>query len=163
MKTMFVTGVVLLAMLLTVSSTLLAHHGSAAYDNNKLVVLKQGVVTKVNWANPHILILFDVKDDRGNVAHWVVEGGSPSAVSMQGWTNTTVQAGDTITAYLYQLRNGRPVGRLGKLVLANGRTLGDGKLTGDNPVDCSQESVNGGNEAAACRPDGRKTNNTEFK
>jgi Family of unknown function (DUF6152) len=161
MKAKRATFFTLVVGLLAICSPLFAHHGSVAYDNTKLVTLKQATVTKVNWANPHVLVLFDAKDDKGNLVHWVVEAGSPSAVSTQGWTNTTIQPGDVITAYLYQVRTGRPVGRLGQIVLADGKTFGTKELVGDHPVNCDQETINGGNEAAACRPDGRKTNNKE--
>jgi len=123
--------------------------------------LKDAVVTKVNWANPHVLVLFDVTDNSGNIAHWVVEAGSPSAIGGQGWNNTTIQPGDKLTAYLFQVKSGKTVGRMGRLVLANGKSFGTVELGGDRPVDCSAESINGGNEAAACRPDGRKTSNKE--
>lgn len=151
----------LIVAFLAVGSAAFAHHGSVAYDNNKLVELKQATVTKINWANPHILLLFDVKDDSGNVVHWVAEGGGPSAVSGSGWTKDAIQAGDTIDVYLYRVKNGNPAGRIGKVVLANGKVLGSGDLAGDRPATCDQDFGNGGNESAACRPDGRKTNNKE--
>jgi hypothetical protein len=159
MKAKFFTSFSLVAGLLAVGSPLLAHHGNVAYDNKKIIVVKDAVVTKLSWANPHILIQFDGKDDSGNVQHWVVESGSPSLNTAQGWTNTTVQPGDTITVYLYQVKTGRPVGRLSKLVIADGKTFGNGGELQDRVANCSDESINGGNEAAACRPDGKKTAN----
>jgi hypothetical protein len=161
MKTKFAASFALFVCLLAAGAPLFAHHGSVAYDNTKVVTLKDGVVTKVNWANPHVLVLFDVKADDGTMQHWVVEAGSPSAVGGEGWTNTTIQPGDKVTAYLYQVKTGRTVGRMGKLVLASGKSFGNLDLTGDRPVDCNAESINGGNEAAACRPDGKKTSNKE--
>lgn len=161
MQTKLAAIPVLAVVVLAVAIPGFAHHGSVAYDNTKVVTLKDGVVTKVNWANPHVLVLFDVKDESGNVQHWVVEAGSPSAVTGEGWTNTTIQPGDKVSAYLYQVKSGKTVGRMGKLVLADGKSFGNLDLTGDRPVNCNAESVNGGNEAAACRPDGRKTSNLE--
>lgn len=161
MKIKLFTSLSLVALAFAMSIPAFAHHGSVAYDNSKVVTLKDGVVTKVNWANPHVLVLFDVKDDKGTVQHWVVEAGSPSAVSGEGWTNTTIQPGDKLTAYLFQVRSGKTVGRMGKLVLASGKSFGTIELTGDRPVNCNADSVNGGNEADACRPDGRKTSNLE--
>jgi hypothetical protein len=146
--------------LLATSSPMFAHHGSAAYDNAKVVVLKNATVTKVNWGNPHILVMLDAKDDKGNLVHWVVEGGQPSAVNTSGWTKNAVQAGDVVTVYLYQARNGTPVGRTGKFVLADGKELGDGKLF-DIPSECDKDFGAGGSSSAACRPDGRKTSNKE--
>jgi hypothetical protein len=145
----------------TISAPLFAHHGNVAYDNSKVIVVKNATVTKVNWANPHVLVMFDAKDDSGTVQHWVVEAGSPSAVSGDGWTNTTIEPGDKLTAYVHQVKSGKSVGRLGKLVLANGKTVGNdgGGGLGERIANCNDESINGGNEAAACRPDGRITAN----
>jgi len=162
MKTKLAASFALIVGLLAICGLAFAHHGSAAYDNGKVVVLKNGIVTKVNWGNPHTLVLFDVKDDKGNVVHWVVEGGAASAVSTSGWTKNAIQPGDVITVYLYQVRNGSPIGRTGKVVLADGTVLGsDGELGGDRVSQCEKDFGPGGNESAACRPDGRKTSNKE--
>jgi hypothetical protein len=118
-------------------------------------------VTKVNWGNPHTLVLFDVTDDKGNVKHWVVEGGAASAVSTSGWTKNAIQPGDKITVYLYQVKNGAPIGRTGKVVLADGTVFGSGELEGDRASQCDKEFGPGGDESAACRPEGRKTTNKE--
>ena len=156
-------SIALIGGLLAASAPIYAHHGNVAYDDSKVVTIKNAVVTKVNWANPHVLVLFDVKDDNGQPVHWVAEAGSPSAVSPQGWTNTTLQPGDMITAYLYQVKSGKPVGRMGKIVKADGKELTSfGGLVGEGrPADCNKDYVSGGNQAAACRPDGRKTSNGE--
>ena len=161
MKTKLITVFASLAGLLAVCSPMSAHHGSASYDDSKAVVLKNVTVTKVNWGNPHTLLLFDAKDDQGNVKHWVAEANAGSAISASGWTRTAIQPGDTVTVVLYAARNGQPIGRVGKVVLANGKEFGDGSLIGDRPSVCDQDFGNGGNESAACRPDGRKTNNKE--
>jgi hypothetical protein len=161
MKAKLITVFASLAGLLAVCSPVFAHHGSASYDDSKAVVLKNVTVTKVNWGNPHTLLLFDAKDDQGNVKHWVAEANAGSAISASGWTRTAIQPGDTVTVVLYAARNGQPIGRVGKVVLANGKEFGDGSLIGDRPSVCDQDFGNGGNESAACRPDGRKTNNKE--
>ena len=151
---------VLVAGLLAVCIPMSAHHGSASYNTN-LVVLKDATVTKVNWGNPHTLVVFDAKDDTGSVRHWVLEGGAASAVSASGWTKNAVKPGDIITVYLYAAKNGAPVGRTGKVVLADGTVFGDGTLSGDRPSQCDKDFGPGGDEAAACRPGGRKTTNKE--
>jgi uncharacterized protein DUF6152 len=107
----------------------LAHHGAAAYSN-KMLVLKDATVTKFVWANPHTILLFDVKDENGTVAHWAGEAGSPSAVGLLGWTKNSVQAGDVITVYIFPAKSGSPVGRLNRIVFADGRVLKDSQLGG---------------------------------
>lgn len=116
------------ATILLLSVPLFAHHGNAAYETSKAVVLKGATVTKFVWGNPHTFLMFDVKDDKGNVVHWAGEAGSPSSLSLLGWTKDSVQAGDTITVYIYQSKTGRPVGRLNHIVLADGTTLKDSAL-----------------------------------
>jgi hypothetical protein len=104
---------------------LFAHHGNSAYNNEKTVTVKDGTVTEFVWANPHSLILFDAKDANGKPAHWVVEGGSPSALSNLGWTRSSLQPGEVITVELYQSKLGTPVGRLNRVLLSDGKELRD--------------------------------------
>jgi hypothetical protein len=113
---------------LTVGVPVFAHHGSTAYDTSKVVVLKGAMVTKFLWANPHAIISFDVKDDKGNVQHWAAEAGTPQTIALSGWTKTSVQPGDVISVYLFQTKTGNPVGRLNKIVLADGTELRDSAL-----------------------------------
>jgi hypothetical protein len=120
----------LLVGIFTACGPLFAHHGAAAYANN-LQVMKEATVTKFVWANPHCIVLFDVKDDKGVVSHWAAEAGSPSAITLLGWTRNALQLGDVITVYLYPAKSGNTVGRLNKIVLADGKTLKDSQLGGD--------------------------------
>jgi uncharacterized protein DUF6152 len=115
----------LLCGLLMPSALVFAHHGSASYKTDKVVVLKQATVTKFSWANPHAMLMFDVKDDKGNVSHWAGEAGSPSAVRPLGWNKNSLQPGDVITVHLYPSKFESYVGRLDKIVLADGTTLVD--------------------------------------
>ena len=104
---------------------LFAHHGSASYKIDKVVVLKQATVTKYLWVNPHTMVLFDVKDDEGNVSHWTGEADSPAAVHLLGWNKNSLQPGDRITVQLFPSKFESNVGRVEKIVLANGATLLD--------------------------------------
>jgi len=117
----------LLVAALTVCVPLFAHHGAAAYAD-KIVVLKDATVTKFVWANPHSIVMFDVKEDSGNVTHWAGEAGSPSAISLLGWNRNSLKPGDVITVYIFPAKSGNPVGRLNKVVLADGSSLRDSQL-----------------------------------
>ena len=108
---------------------LFAHHGSASYKTDQVVVLKQAIVTKYLWVNPHTMLLFDVKDDEGNVSHWTGEAGSPSAVRLLGWTRNSFQPGDVVTVQLYPSKFESNVGRLDMIVFADGATLKDSPRT----------------------------------
>jgi Family of unknown function (DUF6152) len=114
-----------LCVLPTICGPLLAHHGSASYTTDKVVVMKQATVTKFVWTNPHTMLLFDVKDEQGNVAHWAGEAGSPSAIRLFGWNKNSLQPGDVITVHLYPSKYESHVGRLDRIVLADGTTLKD--------------------------------------
>src|SRR3984893_7479031 len=128
MKLRLVTSLAVLVGFLMVSIPLFAHHGNVAYDTSKAVRFKEATVTKFVWANPHCVVMFDVKDDKGDVQHWAGEAGSPSALGLIGWSSKSVQPGDMIAVYIYQAKSGRPVGRLNKIVLADGTTLKDSAL-----------------------------------
>ena len=107
---------------------LFAHHGSTAYDTSKPVVFKGVTVTKFLWANPHAIITFDAKDDQGVVQHWAAEAGTPGTLTLSGWSSSSVKPGDVITVYVYQAKSRKPVGRLNKIVLADGSELKDSAL-----------------------------------
>jgi hypothetical protein len=115
----------LIVFLTTVCGPVFAHHGSASYKTDKVIVLKNVTVTKFVWANPHAMLMFDVKDSKGDVSHWAGEAGSPSAVRLLGWNKYSVQAGDVITVHLYPSKFESNVGRLDRIVLADGTTLKD--------------------------------------
>jgi hypothetical protein len=119
-----------LIVLVIVCSPVLAHHGNAAYAD-KMIELKQATVTKFLWSNPHSLIYFDAKDDKGNLVHWVTETGSPSALILIGWEKTSVQTGDVVTIYAYPSKSGSPASRLNRIVLPDGTTLHDTQLGGE--------------------------------
>ena len=120
----------LAAGLLSVCGPALAHHGTAAYED-KMLEFKQATVTKFLWSNPHSLVYFDVKNDKGKVEHWVGETGSPSAMAPMGWSKNAVQPGDVIAVYIWPSKTGNPAGRLHHIVLADGTVLNDTVLGGD--------------------------------
>jgi len=107
--------------LLTVPIALLAHHGTAVYDTVKPVTIK-GTVTNWTWSNPHCLLEFDVKDDSGNVVHWITETSNPTDMSLKGWTKQTFKPGDEVTVTMIAAKNGRPIGRIQQVML-NGQAL----------------------------------------
>ena len=123
---------VLLALvggILAVCSSALAHHGSAAYSNS-VISMKDVTVTRFTWNNPHCIVMFDAKDDKGSVVHWAAEIGSPPAVTVLGWTKNSLQPGDVVTVYLWPAKSGRPVGRLNRVVFPDGKVLRDSQLGG---------------------------------
>jgi hypothetical protein len=98
--------------LLAVSVPLFAHHGNAAYDATKSVTVK-GTVTGYIWANPHVFVKLDAKDDSGNTVHWIVEGQNPVSMTQIGWTKDTFKTGDEVEFDAMPAKNGNPVAFLG--------------------------------------------------
>jgi hypothetical protein len=135
-----VFGVLLaIAVLLMTAAPLVAHHGAASFDTEKEITLK-GTVTEWIWANPHCFLKFDAKDDTGTVRNWAVETANPTDMTVRGWRRTSFKAGDQVTVTLQPVKNGAPVGRVRKVVLANGETLGtSGPAPGAAPAPPPQQ------------------------
>jgi hypothetical protein len=108
---------------LLVSVPLFAHHGSASYATDKQVVLK-GTVTRWLYASPHLLLMLDVKDENGEVTHWVLESQSPTVMYPTGYRKDSFKPGDEVTVTASQARNGKPIGRIIEATTADGTKLG---------------------------------------
>jgi len=108
--------------LLPVSVPLFAHHGTAVYDTSKTVTVK-GTVTEYVWANPHVYVKVDVKDDSGNTMHWALEAQNPISETEVGWTKNTFKPGDEVEVEVKPAKNGRPVGSIGYTtrIIINGK------------------------------------------
>lgn len=120
--------------LLALCGPLFAHHGNSSLNTDKLIVLKNATVAKLIWANPHCIVAFDAMDEKGDVVRWAAEVGSPSAMNQMGWNRNSLKPGDVVTVYVFQAKTGNPVGRINKIVLADGSTLRDSTLGSDKGV-----------------------------
>jgi Family of unknown function (DUF6152) len=132
MNTKMIMLAAVIAGLLVASSVAVAHHGAAAYDMSKPVVLKDAVITQFVWINPHPLIKADYTDEKGNVQHWTMEMGSTPASQLIGWNRTTLKPNDVVTLYLWRAKSGAPVGRFNKVVLADGTVMRDTQTGADD-------------------------------
>jgi hypothetical protein len=107
---------ILAALTLTASASLIAHHAfGGEFDPSKPVVLK-GPITKVEWVNPHAWIHLEVTKSDGTKEEWMVEGGSPNSLLRRGVTRDSLVVGTVIVVDGYQARDHT-------LLRANGRNV----------------------------------------
>jgi len=103
---------------------LTAHHSfGAEYDGNKPVTVT-GVITRIEWTNPHSFIHLDVKDEKGTVADWKFEGYPPNVLYRTGWTkDSSIKIGDTVTISGWRARDGTNWAHSREVTLASGKKL----------------------------------------
>jgi Family of unknown function (DUF6152) len=132
MKTQVLAGLVAVAVV-TSAVPVLAHHSFAAeFDATKPVNLT-GVVTKVEWMNPHTYFYVDVKDAQtGKVANWACEMGSPNGLTRQGWTRNTLKVGMVVSFEGTRSKDGTNKANA-RNVLVDGKKLGAASSEGVNP------------------------------
>jgi hypothetical protein len=84
-----------------------AHHSfSAEFDANQPVQIK-GIVTKIEWSNPHVWFYVNVKDEAsGDVVNWGAEMGPPHQLQRSGWRRDTLKIGEEVSVDGYLAKNG---------------------------------------------------------
>lgn len=105
MKTKLLAVAALSAGLSMVPSPCFPHHGSSAYDFTKLVTSK-ATVTSLEWSNPHCILHFEIKDDKGAVTPWSLEMYNPLWMARAGWNKETLKPGDEILVTFHPAKNG---------------------------------------------------------
>jgi len=111
-----------------------AHHAfSAEYDSKKQVTLK-GIVTKVEWMNPHVYFYMDVTDDSGNISNWAMEMGPPNGLERSGWTRNTMKVGDEVIVDGTLAKDGAKQANARSVTMAStGKKLGAASSERANP------------------------------
>jgi uncharacterized protein DUF6152 len=111
------------------------HHAFAAeFDISKPVKL-EGVVTQMEWINPHAWIHLDVKGPDGKVTSWMVEGGSPNILLRRGFTKKSLEKGTAVIVEGYQAKNGESMANGANITFKDGKRL---FLGGSSPEELPQ-------------------------
>jgi hypothetical protein len=113
------------AALVAIALPVAAHHGfQAEYDGSKIIYIT-GTLTKVDWANPHIYVYVDAKDDQGKVTSWMFEGSATTLVERNGTHRSDLVSniGKTVTIRATPGRNVATRGAAETVKVADGREL----------------------------------------
>jgi hypothetical protein len=135
-RKLFIVG----AGLLLTAGVALAHHAYAAeFDLTKPVKLT-GVVTRVEWTNPHIWIYIDVKDETGKVTNWGFSASPPGMLQRRGITRKSLNIGDTLTISGHRAKDGSNNASGNVVILADGRDALIGQEQAVNPTEAPPPS-----------------------
>jgi hypothetical protein len=112
------------AGLLVAAGPLLAHHGSAAYESTTVTL--SGTVTEFRFVNPHVVVIWEVKDEAGNIQTWSGERGGPNSMARRaGWNPNTLKPGDQVTITGRPARNGTNTMVISEIIL-DGQDITEG-------------------------------------
>ena len=115
--------VLLISSWFLVTVSMLAHHSFAAeYDSTKPVKVT-GVVTRVEWTNPHIWFFVDVKDEDGKVTNWGFSGGPPGVLMRRGITKDALKLGSVVKVDGFRAKDGSNNANGGKVTFEDGRQV----------------------------------------
>ena len=106
-RMLIIAALVVMVSLTLLNLPVLAHHGTALWSNNEVTL--KGTVVQYVWRNPHVLIEWSVKDDKGNVVQWTGELASPESLMADGgMTKDTLKPGDEVIMYVRPAKSGAP-------------------------------------------------------
>ena len=123
--------VLAIAGLIFAAAPAFAHHGTSEYDSSKSVSI-HGTVVELEYVNPHALIVFNVKDENGQVSEWHAELQSPNLLSRRGWSRSTLKPGDEVIITGHPVKNGAHAMAAQKVVFADGRETPNMGLPSDS-------------------------------
>jgi hypothetical protein len=112
-----------------------AHHAfTAEFDANQPVTMR-GLVTKIEWINPHSWLYVDVKGSDGQVVNWKFELGAPNALFRRGWRKDSIPLGIEVEVTGFRGKSGRPIANGRTIKFADGRELFAGSSGTGAPLD----------------------------
>lgn len=126
-------GALFALVLLVTCVPVFAHHSFAAeFDVHQPITLK-GVITRVDWLNPHIYLYVDVKDANGKTINWSVESAPPNTLYRLGWRKDTLKPGDPVTIDAFKAKDGSSTANARQVLLPDGRKVFAGSADDGGP------------------------------
>ncbi len=112
-----------------------AHHSAAGYDRNPDNLVKlEGVVVEFRWRNPHVVLVWDVTDDSGEVVRWRGELASPTSMTGRaGMSRNSLKPGDRVEVYAFPAVRGTPQS-IPIRIISDGRMLLEDNVRGGGTV-----------------------------
>jgi len=129
MKLMVTVAISMLGLVAYVLPMFGHHSVEAEFDTSKMVTI-QGLVTKIEWMNPHARFWVDVKNSDGTVSDWEMELPPPNALKLRGVRMDFVKQGDQVTVSLWRAKNGSRLAHTLEVTLPDGRVLNFPQLLG---------------------------------
>jgi hypothetical protein len=100
-----------------------AHHAFSAEFDEKRTVSFSGVITKIDWINPHAYFYLDSKDSAGRPVSWTIESFPPAALRRAGLTREMLKIGSMVSVQAYAAKDGTKTGWAHKIQFADGRVI----------------------------------------
>ena len=121
------------ALAVLVAAPAVAHHSFSAEVDADEPVEQTGLVTKIEWLNPHVWFFIDVTEADGTVTNWGWEMGSPNGLMRRGWTRNSMRIGDIVSVEGSAARDGSARANARTVLLtASGRRLFAGSSQGQD-------------------------------
>jgi hypothetical protein len=131
----------LAALLLIAAIPVLAHHSfQAEFDTSKPVTLK-GVVTKLEWMNPHAWFYIDVTTADGKLEHWQCETGAPIELLRRGWRKNDLKIGDQVTVEAFRAKDSTNTVSARVVTFSDGRKVFSGSASDNGPTKQDQPTT----------------------
>ena len=99
----------------------IAHHSFSATFTDEIISV-EGVVDRMSFSNPHVIVFFNVTDENGQQREWMSEGDAATLMRRQGWDANTLEQGDYIKVTGNSTRNGSPMVSMGSINFVDPRT-----------------------------------------
>ena len=133
-KTGFLSAAAIALGLMVATAPAFAHHAFAAEYDAKQPVTLTGIVTKLEWTNPHAHFYISVRDEGGATTIWNFELGSPNGLMRRGWSRDSLKPGDMITVVGYPAKDGSKLASARSVSLADGRKIFAGSPDDGGPT-----------------------------
>jgi len=128
------------SMVLLVPVLALAHQSyTAEFDTTNPIKLS-GVLTRVEWANPHIWLYLDVKDEKGNVTNWGFSASPPGMLQRRGITKNSLKLGDVLTITGHRAKDGSNNASGNVVTFPDGRDARIGQDQALNPTEAAPDA-----------------------